>query len=935
MTISLRLLFFVLLFSLVAASAGAQENAKLTGKITDKDSGEELVGASVLVVGTKIGAKTNIDGIYTLNLAAGKYDIRISYVGYKPRTIKDVNVKVGLNKQDVQLKADLAEAEEIVVQAEISNSTESALLTQQRKSLTVQDAISSEQIKKTADSDAGEAAKRVTGVSLVGGKFVYVRGLGERYSNTQLNGVTIPSPEPEKKVAPLDIIPSNLVENIITIKTFLPDQPGTFGGGLIRIKTKEFPEQTIFNVGIGAGLNTETQFKDIIGYSGGNLDFLGFDRARRLPSSFPSTQVLNDPNITSSEKAVFVNQLSGRPLSPSATQYMPNQSYSISYGDQLKSRIPIGVIASLTYSGDANFKNKTEFLPTIPGTPGEVTTPIYRLNTQVATYAVNWGGVLHFNSRISDNSKIGLKTTYNRTMEDESLVSLGVRPQQSGFDQQVRATRLRYVERQLVLSEFSGNHSLPSKSDLEWKVAFGSARRNEPDNRETSYITVNADGRQALSIDNAAGKNQRFFSNLNNTQWSGNLDYSIPFKIRDDLKAKVKVGAYYYTNNRTFSARRLAYQLGSAAVRSPEVFGVEPELLFTPQNIESGAISFRERTNTSDAYTAEEKIAAGYIMSELPLTSSFRLIGGLRAEQNNPSVISLNENSVPTNAGFNVTNYLPSANLIYSLGESMNFRGSYSQTIALPELREMAPFRFDDYRSSTYGNPTLTQSTIRNSDFRWEWYPRFGEIVSVSVFYKTIQNPIERIFSTRQSSSAFFTFVNGAPATNYGIEFEIRKRLDVISPALKDFGISTNVAFINSRILQSVDMTGFFGSTPLTVPASIFRNPNRPMQGQSPYVINANLSYDNNERGFSAILLYNIVGRRLVLLGGAENINDVYEEPRSQVDFTVSQRVFSKFQLKMSLRNLLDDRFLFSIGDEEFERYNIGRNISVSLSYSL
>jgi TonB-dependent receptor len=938
MTISLRLLFFALLFSL-AGSLPAQDNAKLTGKITDKDSGEELVGASVLVVGTKTGVKTNIDGIYTLNLPAGKYDIRVSYVGYKPRTIKDVNVKVGFNKQDVQLKADLAEAEEIVVQADVSNSTENALLTQQRKSSTVQDAISSEQIKKTPDSDAAESAKRITGVTVVGNKFVYVRGLGERYSSTQLNGVNVPSPEPEKKVVPFDIIPANLVENITTIKTFLPDQPGNFAGGLVRIKTKDFPEKLEVNVGSSFGYNNRSHFQSLPNYPSGGRDFLGFDDGlRALPASFPPPSRTTTVNANGQEPAGILSQLNNGIWTPRSGRFAVNQGYNISFGNQFNTSgtTPIGFIASLTYGSDVNYKEQSLFSPNFVQ-PDVIN---YRYNTRVSTYNVNLGGLANLNFRLGNVGKVGIKTTFNRAAEDETRIALGEERDNIGL--LTRSTRLRFITRELTSTQLSGNFALTPKSEIDLAVQYATAKRDEPDNRETQFTGDSA----GVGLDqttfsaNSNGRNQRFFSFQNDRQWDGLFNWTTLVGSQSGLSSKIKFGAMYSIKERDFAARRLAFR----SRNFNRTRGASPDNLFSPDSVATGAVDLVDETLPPDIYEAIEIIKAGYAMMEFPFNNQLRFIGGVRLEQNildvrSASGISFNSPN-PQLGGFNNTNWLPSLNLIYTPVESMNFRLAASQTVAQPEMREVAPFRYDDFISENSGNPFLIQTNVRNYDFRWEWYPNFGEIISVSFFYKDLKNPLERVIDLSSAVSRS-TIINATRAINYGVEFDIRKRLGFIHKSADKISLGLNLAFINSEITVPDRVPFFNNSTGREfLVFADFQKEKRPLQGQSPYVFNTNISYDNRDIGLSIALLYNISGRRISQLGAdiGTPVN-VYEEARNQVDLSISKTIFTRLLAKLNVKNILDDRYLFTLSNAQqsfdFERFQIGRVVSLSVSYGL
>jgi len=921
---------FVLMFVLGAfVNTAFAQSGKITGRVTDKELAEELIGASVSIVGTTKGALTDLDGNFTIVIAPGKYDLRVSYIGYQVQVVKGVNVTAGkTTRQDVEMDTEAAEADEIVVEAELSTATEGALLTERKKSLAVSDGISAEFIKKTPDSDAGDAIKRTTGVSVVGGKYVFVRGLGERYSNTQLNGVNVPSPEPEKKVVPMDIIPAGLIENIVTIKTFLPDQPGTFAGGLVRIKTKEFPDEFQFNVSVSGGFNSNAHFQDIWGYDGGGIDFLGIDDGNR---ELPFSRNLN--NLSTKEVANAYGKFNNNVFMPSKGGYAPNQSYSMSIADQVNlGNLPIGYIANLTYSSGAKYKEQKSFFPRLA--KGEYE---YLWNSDIATYDVNWGGVLNFSTKLNNDNKIGLKTTYNRSAEDESMHTLGNSFYESDvLSNLIRTTRLRFIERQMWSSQLSGNHYLSwlGKSELEWKAQYASAKRYEPDNRETQYLYD--EDLEMFSYNNDYKRNGRFFSDLSDDEYDILLDFTVPFKQWSGFKGKVKMGGVYTTKNREFWARRFKFQQPSG-----EYEGLTPEQLFSESNIEAGMIRFVESTDPSDQYTADEKIMATYAMVELPIFRNVRFIGGARLERNDIKINSFAgtiDNLQAVKGGFDETNILPSLNLIYELSDQMNVRGAFSQTIANPELRELAPFRFDSYRTAMVGNPFLEQTKIQNYDLRWEWFPSFGELIAISLFYKNIDKPLEVVALAGFGSTPEETTNNGKTAKNYGVEFEFRKGLGFLSHSLANFSISTNVTLVKSEIEQGKYIYRYNPSSGILeeFPVAASLSGKRKMQGQSPYVINVNLGYDNPEWGLSSTLLYNIVGERISQLNGNPYFpHNFVEKSRHQLDLSLSKRLTDNFKTKLNIKNILNDRYLIMFGDDEAERYNTGTSYSISLSYAL
>ncbi|MDX2128751.1 MAG: TonB-dependent receptor [Chloroherpetonaceae bacterium] len=940
LTPSFSLLPQIILILLTACIAfqtlSAQEKVKLTGKITDKDNGEELIGATVLVVGTTTGGKTNVDGVFNLMLPEGTYDLKVSYIGYKQSLIKGVVVKAGvLNRQDIRLATETVNTEEIVVQADVSGATEGALLAQQRKALTVQDGVSAEQMKRTPDSDAAEASKRITGVTVMGGKYVYVRGLGERYSSTQLNGVNIPSPEPEKKTVPFDIIPSSLIENLVTIKTFLPDQPGNFAGGLVKIKTKEFPDEFQLSVGSSVGYNTLTHFQVRPNYPGSGTDFLAFDDGlRALPSGLPSINELKSSATVGNARGDVLRLFNNGVYSPRSGNYGLNQSYNLSVGDQYQLGLfPLGFIASLSYNNDASYRNTSLFFPN-PDFDEDIGKFRYRYNTDISMFTVNIGGIMHFNLRLSDNNKLGLKATYNRSAEDETRIAFG---RDNLFDpsQDVRSTRLRFVTRELSSTQLTGNHfvtDLLGQPEIDWTFQYATAKRDEPDNRESLYSGSIEEN--FFSMQNF--RNQRFFGLLDDKQFDAIWNISFSFTQWDGLKSKLKVGGLYSQKDRDFSARRFSFR----AARFSNIINVQPDALFIPERVANGDIEFLDDTNPSDSYTANEKTTAGYFMVELPIIANLKFVGGIRFENNFLEANAIRGSfvqPVPVNGGFDQTNILPSVNLIYSIGESINLRASFSQTVAQPEMREIAPFQFDDYISSTLGNPFLVQTTIQNFDLRAELFQGFGEMVAVSFFYKDLNNPLERIVLDDIGTNLFFTTVNAIEAKNYGAEFEFRKKLNFIADFLDPLTLGANVTIVQSTIKPPETLVLYNESQGQQIsqaPEAVKKE--RPLQGQSPYVVNLNLSYSDPQSGFNASLLYNVFGRRISQLTGVRNLTDNVEEmPRNQVDISISQQFFNSLTVKFSAKNILNDRYLFVIGEAWAERYFVGRTFGIALSFNM
>lgn len=920
--------------AMIPHTAQAQQTGTLTGTVVDAATGTPVIRATVQIVDTKLGAITNTSGAYTIkNVPIGNVSIKVTYLGYTPKIISGIRIVPGQpTRQDISMTTQAIRNDTLVVTARADRQSDNAALIERKRATTVSDAISADQISKASASDAGDAMKRVTGVSVVGSKYVVVRGLSERYSATQLNGINLPSPEPEKKVVPFDIFPSSMISRLTTVKTFTPDNPGDFAGGLVNITTKDYPESFLLSFSAGSGFNSEAQGTDAPTYKGGESDFLGMDDGtRELPGELAPGR-----RATPEDQAVLLNRFTNNVYTPVNSSLPINQSYNLSVGNQYDVGFPLGFLISGTYSNSSSFRAQEEAYPLLSISNGRRDLR-YDYDTRYSERSTLWGGLVSLTAQFAPEHKVSIKTIYNHTSDDETRVAEGFYNQSTtGF---IRSTRLRFLERSLASGQLAGEHQLTGllNSKVDWRAAISLASRYEPDNRTTTYFRWD-DGLYRFA-NNFGSNNGRFFSDLNDRETNLGLDWTIPFSNWEGASSRLKVGGLGRIRSREFSARRFVFSTESS---DPNLLVLAPEQLFTPENVRSRTISFNDETQRTDSYDAEENIMAGYAMVDITLAGPLRFIGGARLEKWTVDLMPINivtglvEESLRSKR--DVSDVLPSANLIYSLSEEMNVRGSFSQTLARPEFREMAPFRFDDYRQSTYGNPALERTQIMNYDLRWEWFPRGGEVVAASGFFKSFANPIEQFYLI--GSDIAVEPANASDAVSYGAELEFRKALDFIAPSLEGFSFGTNITLVKSEVsfTEGESVKIFDGISINDYSSAVLTNSSRPMQGQSPYVVNASLGYDNLDWGMSATLLYNIFGERLATVG-TYGIPDVYEQPRGSLDITLAQRLPAGLQLKLSGRNLLDAEHIFrqEFADGEqvmVERYHSGRSISIGIGFS-
>ncbi|MBN8705622.1 MAG: carboxypeptidase-like regulatory domain-containing protein [Bacteroidetes bacterium] len=925
-----KILKLAFAFLLIAGTVvHAQVTGILTGRVVDKETGEALIGANVIVPGTSFGASTDIDGNFRIqSIPVGKIDLKISYVSFETKILTGIQILSGkVTNQNISLVPDDLKLDEVVVEASGSGESEGYLLLERKKATSIVDAISAEQIKKTPDSNAGDAMKRVTGVTVSGGKYVYVRGLGERYSNTQLNGAGLPSPEPEKKVVPFDLFPSNLIQKMVTVKTFSPDQPGDFAGGSVQISTVEFPDKEVLSYGISSGFNSGTHFQKNPVTSGGKYDFIGVDDgSRKRPSSF------SDLNVKENQTKLAKDLGSNYGYSNQYTR--PNQSYSVTYGKQFDlAGIPIGMIGSGTYSNDNSYREESLFMPSAQNDD-----PQYDLTSRNSVNNVLWGLLFNVSGKLTSTDKLSLKTMYNNSSENETEIEEGIQSRSGGG--LIRASKQKFVSRGLFSSQLSGDHLLPwfLATKLEWKTTYSTATRSEPDNRETIYV-LGTDN-QYYYANNYGAANGRFFSDLSDQEFGFKSDFTTPFEQWDGFTSSLKYGFLIKRKTRSSENYRLQYGLDNQALAN-----LNPEKLLTSDRVESGDVSISNSGTNTDAYDAKENHMATYIMTELPIYPGLRFVGGIRTEYNGVLLDSYNPvsgESVRPDLNVDKSSFdlLFSSSLIYSLSEEANIRVAAAKTLARPEFRELAPIQFYDFKSGFYGNPFLKDVSIMNYDARWEWFFRPGDILAVSAFMKTFKNPIEMVL-LEVSSSSFTVPLNADEAVNYGLEFEQKFGLDLIHESLSDFKLSTNLTLVKSEtsFSKSRKLKFLVGDTPTEFSTETLAQLKRPLQGQSPYVINAGLSYSNEDWGTNAMLLFNRFGERIHAVGskvGTFKAGDVYELARNQVDFTASQEATDYLTVKISLKNIMNADYIYKLDKNKAttRSYQTGVSGSVGVSFN-
>ncbi|HEU4406278.1 MAG TPA: TonB-dependent receptor [Polyangiaceae bacterium] len=903
------------------------KNGVITGVVLDGRTGEAVPDAQIVVVGTKHRAVADFEGNYGVKLPPGRYSVRVFFPGFKAKKIDNVAVVAGkIATVKVSLGGDekAQQVEELVVETEAERATAATQILIRRKAAAVSDAVGAQDIAKTPDRNAAEAARRVVGATIVDGRFVYVRGLGDRYTNSLLNGVPLPSPEPDTQALPLDIFPVLVLSDITISKTFTPDMPGDFAGGSVNIHTRSFPDKFTFSVSATAGANTQSTFARRDTYRGGSTDWLGADDgARALPKSFPPGRKASvGPDgqpVPLDQQAQLAAPLSQSPRRVGTLLTGPNLSLSAFAGDRLTlANLPVGWMVGATY-GRRFRLYEPEIQRVFSGndeTGQQQALTDFRGRRSIDS--VTLGALGGVSVQFDRNHRATLHGLYTRNSDDEVWRAYGYVDEDSN-NQLVQ--RVRWVERSLASGQLGFEHRVPSLNGLEVNYSgfYAKASRDEPNHAQSIYA-ADPNGRLSLNSDKGL---THFFSQQRDTSYGGALNVVVPLDGRDQSGGpKLKAGAFAQVRDRQFAARRFELFTVRCA-ECADTYALPPYEL--ADNYIGRTLRFDETTQDKDFYEAGQKVYAGYLMGDWPVAKRLRLIGGERIEYGGYDISVVNAFASPPRVDryqFSNTDLLPSLSAVYALTDRVNLRAAATQTLARPQLREISPFRYQESAGQFVreGNPELRRSRITNVDARWEWFPSGDEVVAASVFYKRFADPIETTI-LGSAGDQTRSLANSKSANNVGFEFEARKNLQFLSPALKPFSFLGNFTYTYSRITVPDDQR-------LTQSEA-----SRPLQGQSPWVVNAALEYAS-PFGTRVRALYYVFGRRLDAIALRPTPN-IYEESRHVFDLTVAQNLTKYLDLKVSAENIFNAPFRLTQGGQYTSRYTLGSTFWTTLVYTL
>ncbi len=924
--------FLTTMFFLAITSFSVAQSGRISGTIVDAKTGETLLGATVLVEGTTKGASADFDGKFSINnVPAGKITLVVSFISYttkkiegvvvKPNDVTDVNIQL-----ETSTSTDLAEVEVVVT---LNKENNSALVLQQKNNTSVSDGISAETIKRTPDRNTSDVLKRVSGVTIQDDKFVVIRGLNERYNVSYLNNSPLPSTEPDRKAFAFDLFPANMLDNIIVNKTATPDMPSEFAGGIVQVNTKSIPEKNFISFSGGLGYNTITTGKDKIIYDGGKYDKFGFDDgSRNLPASVPALKDRYDW-VSTPDQAKVAREFKND-WDYSHSKFSPNSSaqFAAGYNFKRKEKDFLGVIFSLGYYNNQNLyqQTRTEYEElSVDGNNSERKPIEQQYTNRVNQTQTSTGALLNLSCKLNDNNTISLKNLLSGSADNKFITSTGV----NNFDEENlihdRINTRYFSANRIYSSQLNSEHFIPAaKIKVAINAGYSAIQRTVPNMRFTAYGKYDhlkdydpsegpnlKDTVYRAYVSNSSSTSPdyagfRIFSKLKENIVSSKVDISRLFKISEKVKVDVKIGALYQDRTRQFDMRRFGLSQYSSFLGSPVFF--TDSLLYLPESqifaqenmgaLAGGGGGFKaiEDTKIDDNYSANSKLFATYAMGELKFTDKLRIIAGARLEQYSQklTVDYVTKDSVYVKNI--VTDLLPSLNFIYNFNERFGLRLAYYKTLNRAEFRELAGANWYDpeTRLSNAGNPSLVRCAIQNLDARFEVYPGRGQLFTVSGFYKYFDKPIERYMYAGNKQQVYYKNANHAIV--YGGEMEYRINIGAILKKdsvkfLNNLSLFSNLSLIRSE----VNVKGIDENVPDT----------RPMQGQAPYIINAGLSYIDNDYNYSFTAMVNRVGERIFIVG-SNIVPNRWENPRTVLDLQATKTFLkNKLEIRFNVKDLL------------------------------
>ncbi len=936
--------FYSLILLFICFNTLLAQEGTIRGTIHDKTTGEVIMFANVLVLENSLGETSDLDGNYELSLEEGTYTLEFSYVGYQNLKVEGVSVKANeISLVDVNISESSEILETVVVTAKQVQNTAAAINTLKRKSINLLDGLSSQTFKRTGDSDASAAVKRVTGVSIEGGKYVYVRGLGDRYSKTTLNGLELPGLDPDRNTVQMDVFSTNILDNILVYKTFSPNLQGDFSGGLVNIVLKDFPEEKSMNISAGMAYNPNFHLNEnYLTYEGGKTDWLGMDDGTRALAIDPRvTTDIPSPSgasLPEKQKMEAISNSFSNTLGAIKQKSGLNHKFSFDIANQFKlKKGTLGALFATSYSRSFQFFENVEYNRFLIPQNNIQSNELLGRYFQKGSYGqdeVFWnlfGGIAYKNNK----HKIGLYVLQNQNAT--SKAGQFTRDNVEGSDATISFDNLEYQERSVSTLILQGKSVINDDFSVEWAVTPTFSTLDEPDIRSTGF---DVEGENYIFPTTSANA-VRIFRNMEETNYTAKVDLTHKINVKNK-KGVLKTGFYGTTKERNYRIDN--YTVGAFPNLPSTQYLGDANLILNDENrysVETGIGTYiRGSFQPSNVYAASQTILAAYAMAELPITKDFKVITGARLEnttnnytgQNQSGTRILNDSTVLKS--FDI---LPSLNMVYNLSDNQNLRLSANKTLARPSFKEISFAQIQDYLSGItfIGNIEIKKTDVYNLDLRYEFFGTSGQNVSISSFYKRFLNPIEMV-AFNEAAPNNITPRNIDNADLAGVEFDIKKNLSFVN--IPNLTIGANMSMIYSNVKRSeVELN----SKRLVARDREDISETRQMVGQSPMIINAIVGYNNIDKGIEANIAYNVQGEKLVLVGIGAN-PDVYEKSFHSLNIRLAKSIGLNKNWKVSLSadNLLNSKRQkvnksFNASDRNFELFQPGTTFSLSLGYSL
>ncbi len=933
---------FVWVVFLGATQWAMAQTGEIRGKIIEKATGEPMVGANIVIESITMGTTADLDGNYSMKVTPGTYTVKVSFVSYNSVEVTDVKVEAGKTAEaNIAMEEASTGIEEVVVTAVRKMNSEVSMINALKTSNLVLSGVSSQQISKTQDRDASEVVKRIPGISIIDDKFIVARGLSQRYNNVWINNNAVPSSEADSRAFSFDMIPSGQIENIMIVKSPAPELPADFTGGFVKVATKNMPSENTFQISYGVHFNSETHFQDFKYAKGSGSDFLGFDNGYRdMRSVVPAQRMENDATtnadqITQVTRDGFNNDWivhTRRPIPDQRLSMMLNRYHKMGSGQ-------LGLVAALNYSySSRTYADMQNSRYGVYNSRDDQPEYLYKYTDNQYTTTAKIGGMFNVIWMPNDNHRLEFRNILNQSGRDRYTERDGYENKSSYYGQQ--KDEYLYTSRTAYTGQLSGTHTLSVANKLDWTVGYSYANKNQPDRRiinkqeETSSAKYN--GLMAVEYNGIT----RDFIRLDENMYSAGINFSHNFGFGTFTPA-LKAGVYAEYRDRAYDTRYFLYRYKSSNLPDDFEYCDVPTQIMVSENFAADKLYLYDTSDKTNNYKGDDLLASGYVGINIPL-KNLNVYAGVRYENNNMGLTNYTTltTDVTETKKYQQTDFFPSVNATYNLNKTNLVRFAYGQSINRQEFREISPSSYYDFDlfSFVQGNPDLKPAYIQNFDLRYEIYPSSGELISLALFYKKFTNPIEWTFIDAGGSYTY-TYENAKSAQNYGIELDLKKNLDFIGlPALS---VTINGAIIDSKVA--------FGEES--------REHDRPMQGQSPYLVNAGLFYQNNKQALTVGMMYNIIGKRIVGIGKVDtsqggsidnDIPDMYEMPRNTIDLSVSYKFGKRWEINAGVRDILaqsvvfkqfpqfyDESGVLQKREQTTKEFKPGRNFSASLKLNL